>query len=225
MEMCRHCGNFIGSDGPPDVSVSDAPKIIKQKDAEIERLTLSEARARDDCRRVFEAWKALKERDANRTETRSEPGQHVDAPKHRVVRSLDIADFPHPREWDLEDQLLKDQIKEQDAELERLKGQLNALELINGTIQRAAEESEARVKEQDGRLSAMREALEGWQEHRVGCFNVGEAALATDAGKPQAAVIAAAVKARKACTEPVECESPLWTECCHAVDRMIDSRC
>ena len=76
---------------------------------------LEYARLRDDYRRLSEAWKALSER----THTKSEPGV--------VVTHYEVADFPYPREWELEDsekdeacdrkdQLLSDCL----AELERI---------------------------------------------------------------------------------------------------------
>jgi len=52
---------------------------------------LEYARLRDDYRRLSEAWKALSER----THTKSEPGV--------VVTHYEVADFPYPREWELED--------------------------------------------------------------------------------------------------------------------------
>ena len=33
MEMCPHCGNFKGSDGPPGLSVTDVGVILKKNDA------------------------------------------------------------------------------------------------------------------------------------------------------------------------------------------------
>lgn len=84
-----------------------------------------------------------------------------------------------------------------------------------------------------GQVVALRESLERFkrEEEETGCvsqecWDQMMAALASDAGKPEAAVIVAAIRGTTACSkqyarEKACCGMCIWHACCAAVERMV----